>query len=65
LSSNIAFSGSGGGYIEMYTKHIKLFNRALTAEEIAIEADIMNSDRKMKTHEDGTLYIAGDIIEGL
>jgi hypothetical protein len=46
-------------------RYLKVFNRALTAEEIAIEADIFNSDKKMKIHKDGTLYIAGEVIEGL
>lgn len=46
-------------------KDFKIFNRALTAKEIAIESDMLNSDKKMKIGKDGTLYIAGDIIEGL
>ena len=31
----------------------------------ATEAEIYNSDRKMKLYKDGTLYITGDINEGL
>ena len=46
-------------------KNFKVFNRALSAKEIAIENDIFNSDKKMKIDKDGSLYISGDVIEGL
>jgi len=52
-------------FFKGYIKKAKVFNRTLSAEEITIEADIFNSNKKMKKHKDGTLYISGDIIEGL
>ena len=66
FNENIAIGNHDNNYwLSGEVRNVKVFNRALTAEEIAIEANIMNSDKKMKIHEDGTLYIAGDIIEGL
>jgi hypothetical protein len=61
MGSNNAYSGASGGFMELYLKDAKYFNRALTAEEIAIEYNTMFNN-EVQIHESGVLY-AKDIIQ--
>jgi hypothetical protein len=61
VTPSMAFSGSSGGRLLADMKNVKIFNRALTAEEISIEYNTMFNN-EVQIHESGTVY-AKDLIQ--
>jgi hypothetical protein len=61
VTPSMAFSGSSGGRLLADMNNIKVFNRALTAEEIAIEYNTMFNN-EVQIHESGIVY-AKDLIQ--
>jgi hypothetical protein len=55
ITPSMAFAGFSGGYLEAYINNAKIFNRALTAEEIKIEYNTQFNN-EVQIHESGVVY---------